>query len=432
MKRFYLLSFLVIHIYFFSSNLPKPIAPLHVKIVSSSNAFHLLVNEKPYFVKGAGGTTYLKRLKQCGGNSIRTWSTTGVEVILDSAYMLGLTVTLGLEMALERQGFHYTDQVFVEKQFEKLKKEIIKYKDHPALLFWGIGNELELLNSRYEVWDAVEKIAAYIHSVDSHHPVTTMLAGVPLLHIREIKKRCPSLDFISINAFMDLPNVHNKLKKAGWSLPYLITEWGSDGYWESVTTSWGSFLEPTSTKKAELIRARYRTAVLKHQNVCLGSYVFYWGAKQERTHTVFSFFNENGAENEMVELMEELWSNRVPTSRAPKIKPIGIDQLSGVSGITLLPGSIHHAFTDAWDENKDPLFFQWEIYYESNETKEGGDREERPPNLNYLFLQSDSRQAIFNAPLQEGKYRMFVSVYDNQNKVAQANMPFLVRRAKNN
>jgi hypothetical protein len=60
-----------------------------VKITKNKNGFELLVNNRPYFIKGAVGSDYLEKLKLYGGNSIRTGSK--VE-ILDKANLFGLNI----------------------------------------------------------------------------------------------------------------------------------------------------------------------------------------------------------------------------------------------------------------------------------------------------------------------------------------------------
>src|SRR5690242_13647616 len=102
-----------------------------VKILKNEadTSFQLVRDGKPYFVNGAGGGSYMNRIPAAGGNSIRTWSTRDAKQILDSAQKHGLTVLMGLDAVPERHGFNYDDTTAVRKQFERLKQEVIKYKD---------------------------------------------------------------------------------------------------------------------------------------------------------------------------------------------------------------------------------------------------------------------------------------------------------------
>ena len=129
--------------------------PLKVTIVKNETGYSLLRDNKPYFIKGAGGTSYIERLAAYGGNSVRTWGSNKGNEVLDKASKLGLTVTMGLDMTAERHGFNYDDTAAVRAQFERLRREVIKYRNHPALLMWGIGNELNLEYRNTNVWKAV-------------------------------------------------------------------------------------------------------------------------------------------------------------------------------------------------------------------------------------------------------------------------------------
>ena len=82
---------------------------------------------------------------------------------------------MGIEVARERHGFDYNDEAAVAEQFERIKKEIQLYKDHPALIIWAIGNELNLRPLNPKVWNAVNQISEYIHEVDPNHLTTTTL-----------------------------------------------------------------------------------------------------------------------------------------------------------------------------------------------------------------------------------------------------------------
>ena len=83
-------------------------------------------------------------LAQCGGNLFRTWGVgRDTQRELDEAQQLGLSVTLGHWLGHKEHGFHWDDPAAVRKQFETVQRNVEQYKDHPALLMWALGNEME-------------------------------------------------------------------------------------------------------------------------------------------------------------------------------------------------------------------------------------------------------------------------------------------------
>ena len=122
--------------------------PVPVKIVRENGAFHLMREGKPYFIKGAGGDGSKPGLQKLGANSFRTWGADNLGKQLDEAQKLGLTVTIGIWLGHTEQGFNYNDAKQVADQYEKAKEAILKYRNHPALLMWGIGNEMERVCER--------------------------------------------------------------------------------------------------------------------------------------------------------------------------------------------------------------------------------------------------------------------------------------------
>ena len=143
----------------------------------------LIIDGKPFYINGAGlEFGDIARLAKYGGNSFRTWSTENgkqsAKEVLDEAYKNGLLVTMGIEVARERHGFDYNDEIAVNAQYERIKREVIALKEHPSLMIWSIGNELNLSYTNPRVWDAVNEISKMIHQVDPNHLTTTTLAGI--------------------------------------------------------------------------------------------------------------------------------------------------------------------------------------------------------------------------------------------------------------
>ena len=137
-----------------------------------------------------------------------------------------MTVSLGLYIRPERSGMNYNDEYAVKGQIEQLKQEILKYKDHPALLIWGIGNEVDLRYSNFKVWDTIEELAKFIKENDPNHPTMTVIAGLDPSKVYMIKKRCPSIDILGLNAYGSIENASNYIRKYNWDKPYIVSEWG--------------------------------------------------------------------------------------------------------------------------------------------------------------------------------------------------------------
>ncbi len=400
---------------------------IKVSIQKTDSGYQLLRGGKPYFVTGAGGARYPDRIAAYGGNSIRTWGTRDAQKVLDSAQKHGLTVLMGLDVARERHGFNYDDEAAVRAQLEKIRAEVLKYKDHPALLAWGIGNELNLQYKNTKVWDAVNDISKMIHELDPNHPTSTILAGVNKDLVELIKTKTPDIDFLGINTYASLQTLVGTLKSVDWRGPYMVTEWGPTGHWEGLTTAWGSPIEETSSEKAMVYKMRYEYSVERDRNKCLGSYVFLWGQKQERTPTWYGLFTERGEESEVMDVMQFLWTGKWPANRAPHVYSLQVNGQKSIQNVYLAPGSSANVLAVAGDPDNDKLSYRWELLPEPTELSEGGDFEARPKAMEGMIKGGGPGKATMQAPGKPGAYRVFVYITDGKNNVATANLPFYVR-----
>ncbi|MFO7977273.1 MAG: glycoside hydrolase family 2 TIM barrel-domain containing protein [Bacteroidales bacterium] len=406
--------------------------PSHVEMKQTEGKYRLFVNGEEFFVKGAGGELGpIAQVAARGGNSVRTWRTdneqrSGKE-ILDTAHENGLMVMMGLDVARERHGFDYDDQGAVAQQLEKFRKEVMELKDHPALLGWGIGNELNLRYTNKKVWNAVNDIARMIKEVDGNHVTTTMLAGIGKEEVDYIKEHCLDLDFISVQMYGDVINLEQRLEEAGYDGPFLLTEWGATGHWEMPSTEWGSPIEQTSTEKAMAIKERYEEVVLGLPQNCMGSYVFLWGQKQERTPSWYGLFTEQGEKTEAVNVMEYLWTGTWPEHMAPQVTGITIEsQGDRFDNVNLEKNEEYLAIVDVEHQNMDSLSVRAEIMPEPVELSDGGDFEARPETIEGLIISASPTEVKFRAPREPGAYRLLVYVTDNHNNAGTVNIPFLI------
>ena len=414
-------------------SLPVFADPVHVEIVKSSDGSYALHRDgKPYQVRGAGvDGADIETLAAYGANSIRTWSIDGgaypASVLLDKAHALGMTVSLGIDFARERHGFDYNDAQAVAEQLLQVKADIVKYKGHPALLTWFIGNELNYDFTNPKVYDAVNEVATLIKTLDPHHPTTTTLAGFDKKAMDAIAERAPALDFVSFQLYADVVNLPKYVASYGYTGPYMITEWGAVGHWEVFKTKWGAPVETTSSEKASNYAKSYLKAIEPQSQQVIGNYVFLWGQKQERTSTWYGMFVDSGERTEAVDVMHYIWSGQWPANRTPRVSPIGLDGKVAFDNVFLFKGDRYEATLNAVDPDGDDLTFKWEIRKESTATEVGGDREVSPDIVKGLIENPTSQKIRFDAPEEAGPYRLYAFVYDGEGNAAHANFPFFVK-----
>ena len=408
---------------------PPPMATSQL-ISGSDGRFQLQVDGEPYFIKGAGlEFGQMALLAACGGNTFRTWRVNNgaqsAEEILDEAARLGLKVCMGLDLARERHGFDYSDARSVANQQEAMMRDVERLKDHPALLMWGLGNELNLRSKNPRVWDAVESLCRAIKAVDGQHLVTTMLAGIDAKTISAISKRAPSLDFLSFQIYGEIDDLPDILKAVNYDGPYQITEWGPTGHWESPETVWGRPIEASSLRKAEDISRRYHDVILGDPEHCLGSYIFLWGQKQERTPTWYGLFLESGRRTEAVDVMQHAWTGEWPAVRAPRIRDLLLNKKHATDSVTVQESALMAA--EAVIENvSDDACVSWIVREEVDRTlqSDGGDFEPTPPTIIEVHG-TPATSFRFNAPAA-GEYRLYCQVDNAEDASAVANIPFRV------
>lgn len=397
-----------------------------VEIVSQNGGFTLLRNGEPYFIRGAGGYTNFDKIKKYGGNSVRVWHEDNAQQILDEAHKHGLTVTLGLWMEREKEGFNYYDKKLVAQQLEKFRKIVLRHKDHPALLMWGVGNEVNMEATNSKVWNAVNEVAEMIHEVDPDHPTTTMLIGLRIKTINLVHKLCPAIDVISFNMFANMINVEKRVKRSNWQGPYLISEFGARGAWETYTTVWNAPLEQTSSEKAEFVRDRYKANISPDTERCLGGYVFFWGYKHEYTPTWFSLMSKTGEETEIVDVMHEFWTGDTVTNKTPYVAYIKLKGSFDFQSVYLEPKQEYGATVFAFDPDGDSLRVEWEVLPETFKKLGDTSKDIEPDPVPNVLHGAEGSSTRVTAPEKEGAYRLYAYIYDGHNNVSTANFPFFV------
>lgn len=392
-----------------------------VRLEGAHGEFRLMRDGAPYTIHGVGGDASLKLLAACGGNSIRTWGADRLDTVLDEAQRQGLTVCVGLWLGHERHGFDYQDDEAVLRQLEDCLAVVRAHKDHPAVLLWGVGNEMEGDGHNPAVWYAVDHIAREIKRIDPHHPTMTAIAelGEGGAKVRGLERFCPHIDIIGVNSYGGAATLPERYREAGGSKPYILTEHGPHGPWEVGKSDWGAPLEATSTAKGAAYAESYRRSVVEQRGTCLGSYAFLWGHKQETTATWFGMLLPDGSRLAPVDALTESWTGKPPANRCPRIESLTVEGTG-----RLKPGQVVQVTLDANDPERDPLAIRWVLRHDSVTIGAGGDAQAEESTVEGVVAQE--LLATVTAPAGGGAYRLFAYIRDGQGGAAVANVPLFV------
>ncbi|XAL98354.1 hypothetical protein OT109_12285 [Phycisphaeraceae bacterium D3-23] len=397
--------------------------PIEVELRQTDSGWRLLRGGEPFRVHGAGGLEQLDLLAASGGNSIRTWGVGDDTLeLLDEAHAHGIAVTLGIWIQHERHGFDYRDFEAVAQQFEMVREAVLAYKDHPAVLMWGIGNEMEGYEEGSDpaIWSHIEACAALVKRLDPHHPTMTVIAEIGGRKVEAINRLCPSIDVIGINSYGGAPSVPERYAALESGKPYIVTEFGPLGPWEIGRTTYGAAEEATSTQKAEMYRNAYAAIDADRVNG-LGSYAFLWGSKVEATTTWFGMLLADGSKVNTVDAMAQCWSGELPDDLCPAIEPLSI-----TSDRTTDPGGEVRVELVASDPEGGELTAQWMLTADAMNYVTGGDVIAEPPSYPDLVGECDTTGCAITLPERPGVYRLFVVVKDAAGNAATANVPLHV------
>lgn len=366
-----------------------------------------------------GDRAALEKMAGAGAKVVRVYRESDVWV-LDAAQQLGMRVVMGLWLGHPRHGFRMDDARAVQAQEDALRAFVLRHRNHPALLAWGVGNEVETgVADPRPVWQEVNRLAGIVKSLDARHPTVMVVADNSDAWLAPLADCCAQVDLLGLNLYagsvFELPQ---RLRRLGITKPVVVTELGPLGQWQAGRKPWGAPVELTSSQKADFYRDAL--AFLSMQAQVVGALPFLWGAKQEQTATWHGLLLADGSPTAMTDALSAAWGRPVAAA-APLIRGIGI------AADVFAPAQEVSAGVDAVSFDGSPLKTEWEVRAEATDLRAGGDREAAPPRVEVRMLQADAQGVRFVAPTLPGAYRLFITLRDRNGKAATANLPFLVR-----
>ena len=209
----------------------------------------LFLNDSPYLIKGicyhpvpkGKEKRNFETLEQdialmleAGINTIRVYEPVDDSAVLDQLNAAGIQLIVG---------FGYNQNGVYDIASGTVLDYVKKYKDHPAILFWELGNEYnyhpEWFGGDITTWyKALNSTAAAIQALDKNHPVATAHGEIPT---EEVLSANPNIDLWGVNVYRwDQPGSLIKEWEKRSDLPLYFSEAGADSFMAAEKDSYSA------------------------------------------------------------------------------------------------------------------------------------------------------------------------------------------------
>ena len=178
-------------------------------------------------------------LKEMNTNTVRLWADLpdANMMLLDALYNEGIYAILGI--GVPHEDIDYADPNTISEYVNKTENYVSTYKDHPAVLAWALGNEINIncdkedLSSWYNLANMMAK-KAYEVEGDQYHPVMIINAWTVYMGDEDFGSTDPNLNYVDMwglnlytrKEYHEFFNFYEKIT----TKPLIITEFGIDSY----------------------------------------------------------------------------------------------------------------------------------------------------------------------------------------------------------
>jgi len=246
----------------------------------SIEARQILVNSTPYIIKGicyhpvpigSDKRSFenldkdLELMNEAGINTIRFYSPVDDETVLDRINEAGIKIIMG---------FGYNQNGYYDILSGSFADYIQKFKSHPAILFWELGNEYnyhpEWFDGDLKNWyHALNEATERVHEIDDSHPVSTAHGELPDSVALSL---CPDVDIWGMNVYRwDAPGSIFKQWQRISEKPMYLSEAGADSYMTKATDKYAE--GPNEKAQADAVK-NILNDVFDHTDICSGVTLF--------------------------------------------------------------------------------------------------------------------------------------------------------------
>jgi hypothetical protein len=183
-------------------------------------------------------------MREMGANTVRTYGESGISSeALDCAYNNGIYVIVGYWV---NDWADLSDPSVRQTMVDEFVELVENNKDHPAVLMWAFGNEVDFSYPLHRPGDAdlrdwyslLQEAARAAKEVDPNHPILSVNQEIEEIGDASLGADDASLSAVDIWGVNSYPGSSFGALFAEYRLksgkPLLMTEWGCDA-WNGVT-----------------------------------------------------------------------------------------------------------------------------------------------------------------------------------------------------
>jgi hypothetical protein len=401
--------------------------PLSVRIQKETTGWVMRVDGKPFYIKGVGcndaqsdGVDYLGLVAETGANTVRIYGD-ATEEYLDLAARHGLKVNVGFWTNAIRKNWKesYRDPTHTANLKEKALAYVRRFKNHPAVLTWTMGNETFIFSEKEEEREAygyfLEDLVQAIHKEDPNHPVIYSSSYTRCLPY--LKRLVPSIDIVGVNVTGGAGSAIAWAEKNEFDRPVIVTEFAPLGAWEMRHDPNDMPYDPFDHMKADTYLSSWRQ-MQDNQRSCIGGFAFVMGAFRNQDSLTWYNMNYGGLKRAGFWTVREIYTGQKPTNRPPKITGFLVTPVSGLRRKTWTSVRV-----DARDADHDPLQIDYMITNIANDPL----IVEKPIFYPTAVASDELGMASVQVPNKKGIFRIYTTVKDGQGNIAIANRTIKVK-----
>jgi len=207
----------------------------------------------------------LKLMKEAHINTIRVYQPIDDASVLDRIYNENMKIIIGFGY---NQNGHY--DILSGSYLDYIKK----FKNHPAILMWELGNEYnyhpEWFDGDLKNWyKAMNTAASEIKKMDNSHPITTAHGEIPDTMALDLS---PNIDVWGMNVYRwDNPEKIFSEWESISDKPMYLSEAGADSY---MIIDKPNYSKGVNEKAQADATKNILNSVFNNQNICSGVTLF--------------------------------------------------------------------------------------------------------------------------------------------------------------